>query len=191
MKETKDFAPVVLQLLKGILQYEDKDWTDLLIHQRAVRAYFADIGLELHLNEADGYAYLAQPLDEEEEQPLPRLTRRIPLSFEVSLLCVLLREEMDAFEAGASEALYLYITLSDFREKLQVYFKENLDQIRLFRELDRYVRKVEELGLISQSNRGKENQEPIYRVSPLTKAKVSLEFIGEFKRKLEEHGKSL
>ena len=191
MKETKDYAPVILQLLKGILQYEDKEWNDLLIHQRAVRSYLTDIGLELHLNESDGYAYLTQPEDEEGENPLPRLTRRHPLSFEVSLLCVLLREEMDAFEAGAAEALHLYISLSDIRDKLQIYFKENLDQIRLIKELDRYIRQVESLGLISQSNRNKENQEPIFRVLPLIKAKVSMEFISEFKRKLEEHGNSI
>ncbi len=193
MTEQREYAPIIIQLLKGSVYFSDSCWRDLLIHQKAVKEYFAQIGINLVLNESDGYAYLTQPEhdEESEEKPLPRLMRKMPLTFEVSLLCVLLREEMDSFDSGASESTNLYISLSEIRDRLQVYFREKYDQIRLYRELDRYVRQVEKTGLIRQSNSGSENQEPVFEILRIIKARVGPDFIVEFKRKLSDYAESL
>ena len=193
MSRQKEYAPVVIELLKGTVFHTSAYWKELLIHQRAVKEHFEQIGLELVLHEGDGYAYLIQPEgDEDSPEPvLPRLIRKMPLSFEVSLLCILLREEMDSFDAGSGDASRLYLSLSEIRERLQIYFKESCDQIQLYKELDRYVRQVERLGLIRQSNRASESQEAVYEVFRLIKARVSPEFIEEFKRKLNHHAESV
>src|SRR2546428_8958299 len=73
----------------------------LLSHFTLVQEYFARIGLEVRLNEEDGYASLHQPaLEDDEGQAitLPRLTRRDRLTYHATLLCVLLREWIDQFE---------------------------------------------------------------------------------------------
>ena len=141
----------------------------------------------------DGYAFLVQPEDDDDTDvpPLPRLIRKMPLSFEVSLLCILLREEMDSFIAGASESSRLFLSMGDIRDRLQIYFKDSYDQIRLYKELDRYIRQVEKIGLIRQNNKNKESQEPVFEVFPHIKSRVSPEFIEEFKRKLELYGRSV
>ncbi len=193
MKEQKEYAAIIIQLLKGSIYFNDPCWRELLIHQKAVKEYFSQIGISLILHESDGYAYLTQPEHNEEsgEKPLPRLMRKMPLTFEASLLCVLLREEMDSFDAGSSESTNLYISLSEIRDRLQVYFREKYDQIKLYRELDRYVRQIEKTGLIRQSNSKRENQEPVFEVLRLIKAKVGPEFIVEFKRKLTDYAESI
>ncbi|MBI9097557.1 MAG: DUF4194 domain-containing protein [Spirochaetaceae bacterium] len=193
MNEIKEYAPVVIQLLKGVINHEDREWNDLLVHQKSVGQYFSQIGLGLHLHEADGYAYLVQmePDTDSGQTPLPRLVRRHPLSFEVSLLCVLLREEMDSFDVGSVDATKCFLSLGDIRERLQLYFKDNVDQIRLYRELDQYIRRVAEIGLIKQVNRTRENQEPMYQVLPLIKSRIDGDFLADFKRKLKEYVDSL
>jgi Domain of unknown function (DUF4194) len=193
MKKHKDFAAAAIELLKGTVFYEDSIWKELLIQQRLLREYFKQIGLEMILHEGDGYAFLIQPeSDEDADTPaLPRLIRKMPLSFEVSLLCILLREEMDSFDAGASESSHLFLSMGDIRDRLQIYFKDSYDQIRLYKELDRYIRQVEKIGLIRQNSRNKASQEPVFEVFPLIKSRVSPEFIEEFKRKLEKHGRSI
>lgn len=193
MKKHKDFAAAAIELLKGTVFYEDSIWKELLIQQRPLREYFKQIGLEMILHEGDGYAFLIQPeSDEDADTPaLPRLIRKMPLSFEVSLLCILLREEMDSFDAGASESSHLFLSMGDIRDRLQIYFKDSYDQIRLYKELDRYIRQVEKIGLIRQNSRNKASQEPVFEVFPLIKSRVSPEFIEEFKRKLEQHGRSI
>ena len=63
-------------------------------HTFTLRDYVAVLGLELVLDEAEGYAFLrARNRDgDETTTKLPRLVARRPLSFPVSLLLALLRK---------------------------------------------------------------------------------------------------
>jgi len=98
------YAPAVIRLLQGSLSSDDiGPWNILLSHATPIREYLAKIGLELVLSETDGYAFLRQPEWEGEDGQriaLPRLTRRDRLSYHVTLMCVLLRERLDQFEAS-------------------------------------------------------------------------------------------
>jgi hypothetical protein len=60
--EIPKYAPLLIKLLQGII-YDDKKevWNDILAFQHQIRAYFAVIGVELILNEQEGFAYLSQP----------------------------------------------------------------------------------------------------------------------------------
>jgi hypothetical protein len=64
------------------------------------------LGLELVLDEAEGYAFLrARPEEEDSDtsaSKLPRLVARRPLSFPVSLLLALLRKKLAEFDAAVT-----------------------------------------------------------------------------------------
>src|SRR6266849_4561853 len=95
------YAPAVIRLLQGPLYSDDATaWKLLVQHSDQIRNYCGQMGLELLLHEEDGFAYLRQPEWEDDEGrsiELPRLTRRQPLSRDVSMLCVLLREQLLLF----------------------------------------------------------------------------------------------
>jgi len=56
------YAPVLVRLFQGVVYDEDrKVWSDLVAFQHQVRKYFATIGVNLHLNEQEGFAFLSQP----------------------------------------------------------------------------------------------------------------------------------
>lgn len=192
MPEYESFAPLVLKLLKGPLYYDDPSWTDLLIEQRQTAAYLTRIGLELVLSESEGYAFLSQPEEiEGEESPLPRLIPRRGLSFEVSLLSILLREELERFDPEKSESTKAFITLAQMRDKIRVYFPEASDEIRLIRELDKHINTLERLRYIRGVNKDKTNEEFRYEIMPILKARVTPEFVREFKEKLEQYGNTI
>jgi hypothetical protein len=78
--DVDELSLVVVSLLKGVLYQEDKPkaWNSLLGLQAQVRDYLAVIGLDLVLDEAEGYAFL-QSFPQEEGQEttaIPRLIRR-------------------------------------------------------------------------------------------------------------------
>ena len=79
------YAAVILKLLRGVVYADDNSWETLLTYQQAVRQYVAGIGLVLHVDETDGYAYLTHPEAGDDEAtsdtgaaPLPRRVRRPP-----------------------------------------------------------------------------------------------------------------
>ena len=112
---------VVIPLLKGVVyrEHDDALWNGLIHGQARVRDYVAVLGLELMLDEAEGYAFLrARPDDEAplkaetggdtvpEGSRLPRLVVRRPLSFHVSLLLALLRRKLAEIDAGGATPVW-------------------------------------------------------------------------------------
>jgi len=74
------YASLIVKLFQNVM-YDDerKNWQDLITYQRPIREYFATIGVELILNEQDGFAFISQP-DEMEGQNIgsySRSSRRI------------------------------------------------------------------------------------------------------------------
>ena len=184
-----EFASVVIKLLKGPLYDEDPDWPYLLLIQGEVREYLGHLGLELHLFDADGFAYLSQPEDEDLGH-IPRLVTRRRISFEATLLCVILREELDRFELSSNESRKFYIEKSEIRERIRIYFKERTDETSLFRELNKFINQVENLGFIKRVNSGLPNKsetgdKELYEVRPIIKAKIEPSFLADFKERLK------
>src|ERR1700750_1258877 len=100
-----DLSLAVTQLMKGVVYRDthERAWRHLLQLQPQVRDYVAVLGLQVVIDEAEGYAFCRQrPRDEARDDgadPLPRLIPRRPLSFHVSLLLALLRKKLAEFDA--------------------------------------------------------------------------------------------
>ena len=79
-----DLSLAVTQLMKGVV-YQDtheRAWTQLMQLQPQVRDYVAVLGLQVVVDEAEGYAFLRQrPTDEDDTLQTPRLIPRRLLSF--------------------------------------------------------------------------------------------------------------
>ena len=91
---TQELSFVVIPLLKGVIYEEDNQalWSALLNQLAGIRDYVAVLGLELIVDEAEGYAFLrSQPeTGAEGTNTTPRLMARRQLSYPVSLLLALL-----------------------------------------------------------------------------------------------------
>ncbi|MGB5438315.1 MAG: DUF4194 domain-containing protein, partial [Gammaproteobacteria bacterium] len=138
-----DLSSLVIPLLKGVI-YRDEatarnnagQWNGLLDLQARVRDYVAVLGLELVLDEAEGYAFLrARNRDgDETTTKLPRLVARRPLSFPVSLLLALLRKKLAEFDAGGGqdvEGVRLVLSRDDIVELIRVFLPEASNEARL------------------------------------------------------------
>lgn len=175
-------ASVMIRLLQGAIFSDDAStWNLLLTHQRAVQDDFARIGLELYLNEADGFAFLRQPEPEDAEQALPRLTRRDRLSYHVTLLCVLLRERLEQFEASTPESDRLLVSQDELRDLLRPFLAERNDERALNKKLDETVNRVIELGFLKRSS----SSSGFLEVRRIIKARIDSERLAEIKGKLE------
>jgi Uncharacterized protein conserved in bacteria C-term(DUF2220)/Domain of unknown function (DUF4194) len=74
-----DLSTAVVQLMKGAVYRDmhDKAWHHLLQLQPRVRDYVEVLGVQVVIDEAEGYAFLRQrPIGEDDDQQIPRLIPR-------------------------------------------------------------------------------------------------------------------
>jgi hypothetical protein len=128
-------------------------------------------------------AYLRQndePIEGTAETSLPRLFRRQPLSYEQTLLCVLLREELRQFEENDVQNERCIVQQGDLLSVWQAFFPESSDTVKLNRTLNSTLRKLEELRFVKQF----EKDPPSWEVCRILKARLPLEELENLRKNL-------
>ncbi len=148
---TNDLSTLLIFLLKGVI-YQEADavlWNALLSLQGRVRDYVAVLGLELVLDEAEGYAFLRSRQESADDAALklPRLVARRPLSFPVSLLLALLRKKLAEFDASGGDTR-LVLSRDEIVELIRVFLPEGSNEVKLIDQIETHVNKIVELGFL-------------------------------------------
>ena len=184
-----DLSALAITLLKGVIYREGDErlWGGLLNLQARVRDYVAILGLELVLDEAEGYAFLkSRPETAEDEAAvkLPRLVARRPLSFPVSLLLALLRKKLAESDAGGGDTR-LVLTREDIVELVRVFLPDSSNEARLIDQIDTHLNKVIELGFV---RRLKAAGGPSgFEVRRILKAFVDAQWLADFDARLADY----
>jgi hypothetical protein len=191
---TPDLSSLVIPLLKGVIYRDEATarnaglWNGLLELQARVRDYVAVLGLELVLDEAEGYAFLRAHNREDDETTtqLPRLVARRPLSFPVSLLLALLRKKLAEFDAGGGqdeEGVRLVLSRDDIVELIRVFLPEASNEARLMDRVDTDINKVVELGFLRRM-KPVAGQPTAFEVRRILKAFVDAQWLADFDTRL-------
>jgi hypothetical protein len=180
-----DLSAAVIQLMKGVVYRDthDRAWNHLLQLQPQVRDYVEVLGLQVVIDEAEGYAFLRQrPADEDEAGQLPRLIARRSLSFHVSLLLALLRKKLAEFDAQGGDTR-LMLTRAQIVEMLRVFLPATSNEARLLDQIDAHISKAAEFGFLRQAKNG----EQVYEVRRILKAFVDGQWLADLDAKLAEY----
>ena len=184
-----DLSTPVVQLMKGAVYRDthDKAWQQLLQLQPQVRDYIEVLGLQVVIDEAEGYAFLRQrPVDEDDSNQIPRLVPRRSLSFHVSLLLALLRKKLAEFDAQSGDTR-LMLTRAQIAEMLRVFLPATSNEARLLDQIDTHINKAVDLGFL----RAAKSAEPVFEVRRILKAFVDGQWLADFDAKLAEYATAL
>lgn len=179
------YSQLLISLFKGVLYREDDPglWQTLLDRHAAASDYLGVLGLELVLDDAEGYAYLRQRAAEDAgETALPRLIPRRQLSYPVSLLLALLRKRLAEFDASGADSR-LIVSREQLTDMLRLFFEEGSNEAKLADRLDAQVARVVELGFLRRL-RGDEER---YEVRRILKAFVDAQWLNELDQRLAEY----
>ncbi|MBK8393964.1 MAG: DUF4194 domain-containing protein [Leptospiraceae bacterium] len=184
MEHTLPYAGAVLKLLKGPVNYDldPKEWEQLSTYQNDIKKYFEKIGLHLVLDSDDGYAYLYQSSGDD-DTGLPRITRRIPLPFDVTLLCVLLREKL-AEQTIEDINMANLLKKEDIYEMLTPFYPKAQNEATQHRDFDRLILKIVELGFLRRIEKDKFE---FYQIEKIIKVRVRAEELNSIKARLLEN----
>lgn len=161
---------------------DEARWQSLLDLQSRLRDHVAVLGLELILDEAEGYAYLRQRPAREGEEELPRLVARRQLGYQVSLLLALLRKKLAEFDATSGESR-LILSRDDIVDMLRLFVPDTTNQARLMDRIDAHINRITEMGFLRRL-RGADNQ---YEVRRILKAFVDAQWLSELHQRLSEY----
>ena len=183
ISEPSDLSLVLIQLMKGPVYRDthERIWAYLLESRHQVSDYVAVLGLNVIIDESEGYAYLrSRPVDDATE--FPRLVARRSLSFHVSVLLALLRKRLAEFDATSAEAR-LIISRDQMVEMLRLFMPDSSNDARLVDAIDAHINKVVELGFLRRLR----DLEDLYEVRRILKAYVDGQWLSEFDARLAEY----
>ena len=174
----------IIRLMQGVVYREsDEDtWITLERLGGGVRDHFATIGIDVVTDDAEGYAYLRSRPTEDGEEALPRLVRRRALTYNVSLLLVLLRKRLVEFETTGGEGR-LVLSTDQIVEMLRLFQSESTNDARAVDQAETTIKKAAELGFLRQL-RGQNDQ---WEVRRILKAYVDAQTLSDFAAKLREY----
>lgn len=177
-----DLSRVVIALLKAVVYQAENPalWALLRRHQSRVKDHMAIMGLDLVIDEAEGYAHLRQA--DFDDTDIPRLVPRHRLSFRVSLLLALLRKRLAEFDASSSDAR-LIITRDQIAELMRVHLPDGTNEVRLIGDVDTLIGKVADLGFL----RAIKGQESTYEVRRILKAYVDAQWLAALDERLSAY----
>lgn len=172
---------VLIALFKGVLYQDQRSdlWQALLQLQPKVRDYAGVLGLELVLDEAEGYAYLRQRPGGEDDAELPRLVQRRQLGFAVSLLLALLRKKLAEHDATGGDPR-LILSREQIVDLVQLFLPSGTDEAKLVDRVDADIGKAVELGFLRRL-RGQDDQ---FEVRRILKAFVDAQWLNELDQRL-------
>jgi hypothetical protein len=175
---------VLIHLFKGILFRNEQPnlWEDLLNLQTQVLDYVKVLGLKLEINETEGYAWLTQYIAEDENSlELPRLISRRPLSFQVSLLCVLLRKRIvEADKEGGQ--LRVIVSRQELQNAMLVFMPEKSNEAQINEQINTTINKVIELGFLRKLKDGEQLE-----IQRIISALVDADWLGSLDEKLASY----
>jgi Domain of unknown function (DUF4194) len=185
MTAEPDLSVAVTQLMKGVVYRDthDRAWRSLLELQPQARDFVEVIGLQVVIDESEGYAFLRQrAVDPDEPDPLPRLVPRRALSFAVSLLLALLRKKLAEFDAQGGDTR-LMLSRAQILEMIRVFLPSTSNEARLTDQIDAHINKIVELGFLRLAK----NSEQVYEVRRILKAFVDGQWLADFDARLAEY----
>lgn len=174
-------SPLVIALMKGVVYREGEEalWQSLMQMQGQVRDYVTVLGLELIVDESEGYGYLRQRPAAEGEPEIPRLVPRRQLGYHVSLLLVALRKKLAEFDAKSGETR-LVLSSDELTDLVRVLLPASANEAWFTDRMATHINKVVELGFLRRL-RGKEDR---YEVQRILKAFVDAQWLSDFEQRL-------
>ena len=178
----------IIYLFKGVLyNTNEQAWKALIQYQNDVKKHFATVGINVVIDESEGFAFLTQKnFSEEGSQYIPKLIERRQLSYPVSLLSILLRKKLLEFEKAGDEPR-LILSYDQLHEMSTIFFPDNTShEKKVIDQINQYIKRLIELGFLRELK----NEPNKLEVSRILKAYLPVEKLQEALSKLIEYHKS-
>ena len=179
-----DLSVVVIHLCKGPLYRDthEKAWSLLLNLYSQVSDYVAVLGLQVVVDESEGYAYLHSRPAGDDTTEIPRLVARRSLPFHVSILLALLRKRLAEFDASSPDTR-LVLSREQILEMLRLFMPDSSNEARLVDNIDTHIKRVVDMGFLKRLR----GDQDLFEVRRILKAFVDGQWLSDFDARLDQY----
>ena len=181
MNEIKPYSKAIVLLLKKTVENNSPEWNNILIFQKDIQEYLSVIGLELVIKRDEGFAYVKQIVMEDDTTL--SLVQRRQLSYEVSVILILLRQMLEEFDNNPTDmhSTERYVSTNEIKDEIRLLLPEKYNMAKFEKDLDTSIQTVVKLGFLREITSS--NNDSRYMI----KEKVKLDDLYLFKQKIEEY----
>ncbi len=174
------FSTMLINLLQGVVRKEDNAeiWNTIRSQQFRIDEYMEKIGLSLVIDDEGGFAFLKQ----RDDDVLPHLVKKQPLTFRMSLFLALLRNEINEYDSGSGEGA-LVIREEEMVRRMKPYFPDVSDEVKFTNSIDRCFSKALEMKILVPVK----DNEYEYEVQPVLRRFMDAEWLSKFNRQLDKY----
>lgn len=179
-----DLSLVAIQLCKGPVYRDTHEavWDLLVSLRNRVSDYVSVLGLQVVVDEAEGYAYLRSRPTDEDVPDFPRLVARRTLAFHTSVLLALLRKQLAEFDASSSDPR-LVVSREQIVEMLRLFLPDSSNEARVVDTIDAHINKVVDMGFLRRLR----GEHDLFEVRRIIKAYVDGQWLSELDARLDEY----
>lgn len=175
----------IIYLFKGVLYNTNEAvWKSLIHYQNDIKNYFSVVGIDLIINQSEGFAFLKQrEIVEETTIHFPKLIEKRQLSYPVSLLCILLRKKLLDFDNTGEESR-LILSKEQIVELILSFLPDNTsNEKKVIDKIDVHIKRLIELGFLRELK----NEQERYEVSRILIAYLPVEELQNVLDKLKDY----
>ena len=182
------FSRTLVAIFKNAV-YKESDreyWEVITQNKNKIEDYVSKLGLTLIVDEMDGFCYLKQRNYNEGESEIPRLIPRHPLSYQLSLLLMLLRKHLQEFDSTTGDQR-LILTRHQIIERMRLYMQDTTNEAKLIDDISRNIQRAEDMGFLRKL-RGSEDS---FEVQRILRSFVSADYLTQFNERLTEYQRAV
>lgn len=183
------FAEAVQYLLTGVVYKEERKtaWEQIMQYTKQIKHFLMQINVELIIIDDDksGFAYLRH-FENDETPHLRKLLKTQRLSYELSVLCMLLREKLEDFDDSTNRSADLYMTRKEIHLMIAGHCAQRKHLDKLTKDLDAYIKDLIENRKILRhvGDTSAEKSEHKFKVLRIIKAMFTVETLNAFNTKI-------
>jgi hypothetical protein len=97
-----------------------------------------------------------------------------------------LREALDEFDIKNTDARKLFLTSREIKDRIELFFGDRSDKVKLLERLDNYINTAVSLGFLKEIDvRTHDTQNKTYEVRRVLKSKINNEKLEEIRTKMQ------
>ncbi len=187
-KRVVEYGLALKSLIKGAVYREDAaPWGQLVTYTSVIKAFFEKLNLDVLIDEQEGFAFLKSMQREDGKESAGGLVVRRILTRNATVLCVILRDELQIWERSEREDQACILTRKQLREKMFPFVRLAEDDTKFHDLVDSAIKQACDTQLLRQINSDKgtdRRDDQQFQIQRIIKARLPIDELIQIKNKL-------